>query len=78
MNKTFTQTPDQIRKRFEAIYGEAKLAEKLCLLTGSSRATVFRWLESGFPEIVLLLLEFLEKTPRENWPLKAQVPKNIQ
>ena len=64
--------PVGIRNRFAAIYGEEKLAEKVAELTGANRATVFRWFESGCPDAIVLILEFLEKTPREYWPQHAR------
>ena len=78
MEKLPTMTPEDIRKRFEAIYGEPKLAEKLSVLTGTNRATVFRWFENGFPDMAVLILEFLEKTPEKLWPLRAHAPKNLR
>jgi hypothetical protein len=78
MSDTPTPAPDQIRNRFEAIYGEPKLAEKLSQLTGANRSTVFRWFETGFPESIVLILEFLEKTPQEYWPLRARTPKTLR
>ncbi len=71
-------SPQQIRARFAAIYGEERLAEKIAALTGAGRASVFRWFDSGFPPIVVLLLEFLECTPREYWPPRAFYPENIR
>jgi hypothetical protein len=64
--------PVEIRNRFAAIYGEEKLAETLVDLTGVGRATIFRWFEHGFPDAIVLILEFLERTPREYWPEKAR------
>lgn len=62
----------EIRNRFAAIYGEEKLAEKIAELTGANRATIFRWFESGFPDAIILILEFLERTPKVYWPLQAR------
>ena len=68
----------QIRKRFEALFGDEKLAEKLAMLTGTNRATVFRWYERGFPEMAILTLELLERCPADEWPERAKAAKLLK
>ncbi len=69
----------QIRARFMAQLGKKKLAEKIGALTGYSRPQVFRWFNDGFPPAAIIVLEFLEKTPQEEWPpaAKAAVAENF-
>lgn len=59
---------EHIRRRFAALLGERKLAEKIAVVTGSSRAAVFRWFDTGFPENAVIILEFMEITPVSMWP----------
>ena len=66
---------DGIRQRFEALFGALAVADKIAFVTGKHRATVYRWLEHGFPEqpvFILELLESLQKIPRKNWPKRVR------
>ena len=63
---------DEIKIRYGAILGEAKLAEKIAALTGHNRATVFRWFGSDFPRYTVVILEFMERVDKEEWPDSAR------
>ncbi len=64
---------EQIRRKFAALLGERKLAEKIAAATGSSRAAVFRWFDTGFPENAVIILEFMEITARDKWPERITI-----
>ena len=75
---TLNQPVDEIRKRFEALFGKKEIARKLALLTGANRATVFRWFDKGFPEMAILTLELLERCPPDEWPERAKAAKLLK
>jgi len=60
-----SDTKEQIRRRYAALLGENRLAEKIAAIAGTTRATVFRWFDGGFPDYSATILELLETIDRE-------------
>lgn len=71
-----TESTEQTRARFEALLGPHKTAERIALLGGWSRASVFRWYDEGFPQHARLIAALLEKVPENEWPPEAKRAKN--
>jgi hypothetical protein len=67
---------EQIRRRFAALLGERKLAEKLAYICDVQRSIFFVWMERGFPGYAIAILELLEAMPRDMWPERITVAVN--
>lgn len=56
------------RKRWEAILGPTKIADKLGRLFDVSPKHMYKWEGGEWPLYTRRLLEFMEQTPEKNWP----------
>lgn len=60
-------------KRWELLLGGERLANKIAAVLGRSSPNYpYALRRDGWPEYATLLLEFMEITPRKNWPLSLR------
>lgn len=61
---------EEIWKRFEQLLGSERLSNKIAaVLSHDSPKYPYVYRQDGWPGYAITLLEFMEATPRKNWPL---------
>ena len=60
---------EDLWKRFEKLLGSERLSNKIAAALGLSPKHVFVRRREGWPIYAETLVEFMEATPRKNWPL---------
>lgn len=58
----------EARARWAAVLGEDRLHARIAAVFKVGSTALFQWLNSGFPDYTMLVLDVIEKTPARHWP----------